>query len=105
MICFHFIVRQGSKYKDGQLVGVDKEIEITEWFSGDHKGHTVNEIDDRKGSNVLAVTDKTKSCKSLGSYTNHIVLLFASSIETNNYDSLIFITSHLITKMKCIKMN
>ena len=73
MSCFHYTVRQGSKYKEGQLVGADKEIEITEWFSGDQKSHTANEIDHRMGSNVLAITDKSKPCKNSVNYNNHIV--------------------------------
>ena len=80
MSCFHYIVRQGSKYKEGHLVGADKEIEITEWFTGDQKGHTANEIDDTKGSNVLAITDKSKPCKNSVNYNNLI---------NNAYDVLI----------------
>ena len=60
IFCFHFEVRKGSKYQDGLLVGADYETEITEWYSGDNNFHTDNEIDHKKASKALAITDESK---------------------------------------------
>ena len=80
MFSFHFVVRQGSKYKDGQLVGADYETEITEWYSGDRRGHIANECDESKESNLLAITDESKPSKSSANYINDIFLLFTGVI-------------------------
>ena len=76
MFYSYIVVRQGSKYQDGKLVGADYETEITEWYSGDRNGNIANEYDESKGSNILAITDELKPSKSSANYMNNLFLVF-----------------------------
>ena len=80
MFYSYIVVRQGSKYQDGKLVGADYETEITEWYSGDRNGNIANEYDESKGSNILAITDESKHSKSSANHMNNIFLLFTSCL-------------------------
>ena len=62
--CLYTIVRKGSKYLDGQLVGAEYELEMSESFAKECVGILGKTITSGGENNDFAITDKTRICKS-----------------------------------------
>ena len=61
---FYSLVRQGSKYLDGKLVGADYELEVSESFAEKYVGILSQAIKTGGETSELAISDETRFCKS-----------------------------------------